>query len=285
MPAILEGKYAALMAAAADLKSDAVAAALYNVIVAGVEYLNKQCIRETLNSKVPAKEYFDFQADGKASRPINKALFDGEISEATWRALLFGEAANLDRDVLSRALYTGAMAYCATTDLTKSRDQKTPGTFFECYIGHFVAQRYGVNPEKQTSVPSLELINSLPTDYVFNLGTGKRRIHLPIKTSTRERVVQVWAHQRVLDGLHGRNRFRGLLACLAETNKQTSERGVVEVCLPGQWAVYQMHIAELHRVYYLDIPQKYVPLKEVYPFIHVTEFADFFQEADELITN
>jgi hypothetical protein len=49
------------------------------------------------------------------------------------------------------------------------------------------------------------------------LGDGKNRIHLPVKTSTRERVIQAWAHQRVLDGVYGVGRFKGVLVALAET--------------------------------------------------------------------
>ena len=284
MASPLQGNYEALTAAAkVDLKGAAVTKALLEVVLRGLDFLSGNATPEPLTSKVPDKEYFDFHLGASSSRPINKALFDFDTPKEVFDSIFAGKAGEVEHGLLSRALYTAAMAYCATTDLTKSGDQKTPGTYFECFIGHLVAQRYGVNPDKQTQVPSLEIINSLPTDYVFDLGTERRRIHLPIKTSTRERVVQVWAHQRVLDGIHGRNRFRGLLACLAETNKQTRERAVVEVCLPGQWAVYQMHIAELHRVYYLDIPAKYVPLKDTFPHIYVTTFADFFAEADQLV--
>ena len=106
----------------------------------------------------------------------------------------------------------------------------------------------------------------IPTDFVFDLGSGKNRVHLPIKLSTRERVVQVWAHQRALDGMHGTARFKGILVVMSETNKQ-KDISATEVCLPNQWMAYQMYIAQLFRIYYLDLPEKYVTLKDAYPFI------------------
>lgn len=140
-----------------------------------------------------------------------------------------------------------------------------------------------MNPDKKIQVINLDKKTTLPTDFVFNLGTEKSRIHLPIKTSTRERVIQVWAHQRVIDGVYGVNKFRGILVCINETNKQSKDNSVIEVCLPGQWAIYQMYIARMYRVYYLDIPEKYALMSKSYPFIQVKEFADFFKEADDLV--
>jgi hypothetical protein len=118
---------------------------------------------------------------------------------------------------------------------------------------------------------------TLPTDFIFDLGPGKIKVHMPVKISTRERVVQAWAHQRVLEGMLGAGRYKGVLVVLTETNKQKN-KSVVEVCLPGQWKAYQMYIAPLFRVYYLDIPKKYEPLREKYPFIQIWPFAKFFSE-------
>ena len=81
--------------------------------------------------------------------------------------------------------------------------------------------------------------------------------------------------------MHGVNRFRGLLVVLAETNRQGA-RGITEVCLPKQWTAYQMYIAQLHRVYYFDVPDKYRKLRDHYPFLEVTAFADFFYEYEAI---
>lgn len=247
----------------------------------GLMFLRDKADVEDLESKVTDKNYFMFRHKEKTSRPINTDLFDRSVDDSAVLRILRGDVDGIAFAELQKLLYTSAMSYCATTDLTKTNDKKSPGTFFEIFTGHLVAGQFGVNPERHTEVPSLDIQNTLPTDYVFDLGPGCNRIHLPIKTSTRERVVQVWAHQRVLDGLHGTNRFKGLLVAMTETNKQ-NDSSVVEVCLPGQWAVYQMYIAQMHRIYYLDVPQKYSVLNNTYPFIHVSPFAAFFGESESI---
>jgi hypothetical protein len=261
-----------------DLKSDDMTEKLVALIVASRGFLIT-LTRVPLLSKVAGKEYFMFQnADGnKTSRPVNAALFDDSLSAEQIRSLLKCDVSGLTEDQITAAVYSCAISYCCATDILKSSDQKTPGTFFEVIIGHMVARSLGVNPETSITVPTLDVKVTLPTDYVFDLGPDKNRVHLPIKTSTRERVVQVWAHQRVLDGMHGVARFKGVLVALAETNKQQNV-SVTEVCLPNQWTAYQMYIAQLFRVYYLDIPAKYVALKDRYPFIQVKPFGAFFSE-------
>src|SRR5262249_27496876 len=159
---------------------------------------------------VPGKSYFVFKypATGRTSRPVNEALFENNLKADKFSALLLADRAGLAADEISRIIYTAAAAYCCATDVTKVSDQKTPGTFFEIFIGHLVARAFGVNPKKRIVVPTLDAQVELPTDFHFELGPGKNRVHLPVKLSTRERVVQVWAHQRVLDGMHGVNRFK-----------------------------------------------------------------------------
>lgn len=122
----------------------------------------------------------------------------------------------------------------------------------------------------------------LPTDFIFDLGPNKAKFHVPVKTSTRERVIQVWAHQRVLDGIFGTGRILGVLVCLGETKTASREREVTEICLPWQWRLYQMFIAQLRRVYYLDLPSAYAALSDVFPPITVKEFGEFFFEQHQI---
>lgn len=269
-------------AAAKDLKGDTTSARLANLIVAGKSFL-AELNRVPLVSYVPGKTYFMFvSADGrKTSRPVNAGQFLDDLTAEQIKAALDFEADGYTAENLTKIVYTCSMAYCCSTDILKDGDQKTPGTYFEVLIGHIVARALGVNPEKQLKVPTLDVDVTIPTDYVFDLGPAKNRVHLPIKTSTRERVVQVWAHQRVLDGMHGVSRFKGVLVAMAETNKQKNV-SVVEVCLPNQWMAYQMYIAQMFRVYYLDLPQAYVGLKDRYPFIQVKQFGDFYFEVDKI---
>lgn len=289
MPAPLEPLYVDLRQAANDdLGADGVTDALVALVDEGLDLLQDNAERVPLESKVEGKSYFMFRHNetGRTSRPVNADLF-GEDRVWTKKAI---------RDLAARwvpeeqelaklhvALYSAAMSYCAGTDVTKRGDKKSPGTFFEIFVGHLAARAFQSTPKRSVSAPTLDETITLPTDFIFELGEGKGRVHLPVKTSTRERVVQVWAHQRVLDGMHGVNRFRGLLVVLTETNKQ-SEQSVVEVCLPGQWTAYQMYIAQLFRVYYLDPPVAYLALKKKYPFIQVKTFADFFAEREAIET-
>lgn len=272
-------------AAVTDLKGDDTSARLANLAVGAKGFL-ATISRTDLVSKVSGKSYFMFSdaTRRKTSRPVNFALFDDGLDRETIDKILSCDVGGMTAAQITRFVYTIAMSYCASADILKTSDQKTPGTFFEFLIGHLVSRRLNVNPQTQITVPTLDTTVTLPTDFVFDLGEGKNRLHLPIKISTRERVVQVWAHQRVLDGMHGMSRFKGVLVAMAETNKQ-KETSVTEVCLPNQWMAYQMYIAQMFRVYYLDLPEKYVALKDRYPFIQVKQFGDFFFEVEKIETS
>lgn len=284
MPHTIEPLYNALIkrlnGAARDLKSDEMSVKLRELVVASRGYL-MTIDRVPLLSSVPNKSYFMFRdiSRNKVSRPVNTLLYDDNLTSEQIQSIMDCDVADLDEQRITQLVYSCAIAYCCATDILKSSDQKTPGTFFELIIGHMVSRTLGVNPETSIKVPTLDVEINLPTDFVFDLGPGKNRVHLPIKTSTRERVVQVWAHQRVLDGMHGVARFKGVLVALAETNK-VKNTSVVEVCLPNQWTAYQMYIAQLFRVYYLDTPAKYIALKDRYPFIQVKPFGAFFSEVE-----
>jgi len=264
----------------------ATAKALIQLTHASLKFLVSQCNRIPLRSCVPGKSYFSFSQKGKPgkiSRAVNKDLFIADAIKKLEKAfgnnlsaLPFGER--------GRFLYTVAMSYCCASDLLKTGDQKTPATFFECLIGHLFAKVVGVNPRTQVEVLRLEEESStLPTDFIFDLGTDKPKFHIPVKISTRERVIQVFAHQRVLDGVHGFGKFTGILVCLTETKLDHNKREVIEICLPKQWVLYQRFIAPMKRFYYFDIPKKYAGLTMGDPPMAVMSFAKFFDEANDLI--
>jgi hypothetical protein len=241
--------------------------------------------RVPLTTNVPGKTYFAFESPkGKISRAVNDALYipDPQSWMKLVAALRDGDFTSFGEDDLTRTIYTVAMSFFVLIDLTRTGDQKTPGTFFEYLIGHLFASRLGVDPTTRLPVLNLDMNTTLPTDYIFDLGQGRPKFHLPIKTSTRERVIQVWAHQRMLDGVYGTGRFLGTPVVLAETKTDRRKRKVVEICLPLQWRLYQMHISQLRRFYYLDMPIAYSALTTVFPPIHVVPFGHFFIEADEL---
>jgi len=267
-----------------DRRGDAISGLILETCNDALRYLAKR-ERRSLISGVEGKEYFSFVGSkGKLSRPVNLALFDpgSDRLEVLFEALRRGSTSTMSPDDITSACYSAAIGFSCLVDLEKDGDQKTPGTFFEYLICHLVARRLGVDPKTRIEVLNLDKPTSLPTDWIFDLGVDQPKVHLPVKTSTRERVIQVWAHQRVLDGVYGAGRFLGTLVCLAETKLDHRTLEVVEICLPEQWKIYQMFIARMNRVYYLDVPRAYESLHEAFPRIHVHPFGRFFAEADNL---
>ena len=239
-----------------------------------------------LVSKVEGKQYFAFENKRKISRAINKGLYEPNIGD--WNILkeemLKGGEFSFSLEKTNQTLYSMAISFCACIDLLKDGDQKTPGTFFEYFIAYFFSWRVGVEPQTSIQILSVDGEDTrLPTDFIFNLGPKKKKFHMPIKTSSRERSIMLWAHQKLLDGVYGVERFMGTPVMLAETKTDKKKREVVEICLPDQWRVYQLYIAKLKRVYYLDLPSAYKKLGEEFPPLLVKNFSDFFNEWEELV--
>jgi hypothetical protein len=264
-------------------RSDAATDLILEICRESLAYLSK-ARRHPLLSKVTGKDYFSFEKARKLSRSVNASLFDGSLQKASnfIQALRSGQLDKMPADEITRACYTIAISFSCVVDLEKTLDQKTPGTFFENFICHLFARRLGVDPKTKIEVLNLDRPATLPTDWIFDLGPDQPKFHLPVKTSTRERVIQVWAHQRVIDGVYGVGRFLGILVCLAETKLDHKKLEVVEICLPDQWRIYQMFIAQMKRVYYLDVPKAYEPLNHAFPRIAVKPLGEFFHEVDQL---
>lgn len=101
-------------------------------------------------------------------------------------------------------------------------------------------------------------MSQVATDIVFEVdGFG---IVIPAKTTTRERIVQPFAHQRILDGVFGDGRYVSLLICVSETQRSDKDRRVNEICVPGTITLFQKHLAKLGGIYYLDPPERYLVL-------------------------
>lgn len=232
-----------------------------------------------VRSLIPEKRYISFTLDGRIiSRPINEEIFksDLKIINKTFKYIKENKIQELDSSFITQSIYSITMSFCVSIDLIKKNDQKTPGTYFERLVGHLFSVFLGIKPIKEIEVLSLDSKMKLPTDFIFDLGKNKPKLHVPVKTSTRERVIQVWAHQRILDGVFGVGTFLGFLNCIGETKLDHSKREVIEICLPDQWNIYQRFIARLSKVYYLDLPRRYKELEFVKPF------GDFFHENTEL---
>lgn len=258
--------------------------ALENIYNISINELSK-AFKVQLISCVPGKSYFSFSLDNKISRPINSSLYDPSLVD--WQSLITilntDQLHSFSLGDLEKILYTSAISFCAAVDLLSTGDQKTPGTFFEYYIAFFFSWRLNINPQSSIQIQSLDNEqSSLPTDHIFNLGRGKRKFHMPVKTSSRERAIMLWAHQKLIDGVYGNGRFMGTPVLMQETKLDRKNKQVVEICLPGQWQLYQLYIAKLTRIYYLDPPQAYLKLSQNFPPLYVKSFAEFFFEWDTI---
>jgi hypothetical protein len=56
---------------------------------------------------------------------------------------------------------------------------------------------------------------------------------------------------------------------ISETKLDSKSLEVTEICLPWQWRLNQMHIAQLWSVCYLDVPDAYSALNRVFPPVGV----------------
>ena len=256
------------------------------------EINNMTHIALTSNSTAKGKNYIVFKntLNSKQSRPVNIDLYEEGLQtdpqgnskiDLLWDNILNNTISIQEAHDITSALYVIAMNYCCCTDLLEGM-KKNAGDYFEKFIGHLYSRHLGICPTKQMNAVELDGESiSLPTDYIFDFGGGKPKFHVPVKTSTRERVVEVWAQQRILDGAFGVGRFICLLTCIGETNLEKN-LSVGVTCVPNQWMNYQLFVSQIKRAYYLDVPSKYYELNNRFPRIHVKEFGEFFHEVDQL---
>ena len=247
----------------------------------------------TSRSTAIGKNYVVFSnAAGKYSRPVNIDLYNAgcatntsgiKIIDEFWTNVRSHSISSQNAHTITVALYAICMNYCCCADLVNGVKSNS-GDYFEKLVGHLYSMHLNVAPTNQMNAVELDGESiSLPTDFIFDLGAGKPKFHIPAKTSTRERVVEVWAQQRVLDGAFGVGRFLCLLTCIGETNFYSNDMSVALTCVPNQWINYQLFISQIKRAYYLDVPGKYDELNHRFPRIHVKEFGEFFHESDNLI--
>ena len=170
-------------------------------------------------------------------------------------------------------------------ELFDRQNKKGPATYFECLIGHVFARSIGLNPEKQTRLTIHGRPVRLTMDFLFKMPKPPN-IHLPVKMSTRERVVQAWAHQSILDAAYGDGAYRGIMVLFSETKLNSRSHEVVEICVPDQWLAYQAFVAKMDRIYYFDLPTRYQDLTTQYPdVVRIKQFGEFFIEKDQVLAH
>jgi len=271
--------------ATTDLKSAAVSDQILKLALVALKFLNSKCTRVDLISLVKNKEYWAYHKKGTPkllSRPVNAGLWEaGEKKIATWwKKWRAGEAMEVIR--LAKLTYTVAAAYCVAIDLFDRGNKKGPASYFEYYIGHLYAVEIGVNPTTAVTFKINDKAVKLTMDLLF-FPPCHTKLHVPVKISTRERVVQAWAHHRILEKLYGAGEFKGFLTVFSETKLDLQTREVTEICVPDQWLAYQTHLSVLDRIYYFDVPQRYIEMAEKFPIIKLKQFGQFFVEKEEVL--
>lgn len=280
MPRQLAAQYARLKATPPNqLASEAVAVLLSEMALRARRIL-ADTERVQLFSPTTGKPYFSFRG-AEQTRPINADLYaEDELDfEQLLAAFLNGFAESRPEEIV-RATYSLAFSVFAANDVN-SIGRKASATFFENLIGHIVARCIGFPPRNKVRTP--ETGADLPTDYVFDPGERSRKLHLPIKISTRERVVQAWVHQLVLARIFGDGVYRGVLVVGTETKRDTRTGEVIEICIPGQLQLFQARVTEMTRVYYLDPPAPYLELAHAFPRVEVKPFGEALAELPHLL--
>ena len=232
-----------------DWRSDAVSRAILDLAVISLQFLAAECDEIALNSLVPGKNYVSFLRNRVVTRPANRELFrlDPERIAQEWHAWMQNRPNIHDAE---RMFYTVALAPCLAMELFDRNNKKGPATFFECVIGHIFAKSLDVNPTKRVALSVSGHSVRMTMDFLFETADDSPNIHLPVKMSTRERVVQAWAHQRLLDAAYGRAQYRGIMVLFSETKLDSRTHEVVEICVPDQWLAYQTLLARMERIYY-----------------------------------
>ena len=226
-------------------------------------------LRKAAGSRLPTssaggKQYWIYRAEkGLLSRPYLPALFvaDPNDFQSAWVRLLAAcnpitHRVELPADEVNRTVYTAAMSFCLCFDLWKPKSRKSPGTQFEMLLGCILSRLLPSHTRsKHVPLPGEE--ESVATDIVLTAPSGDRALVFPAKITTRERIVQPFAHQRILDSVFGEGRYRSLIVCVSEMQRD-EEHGANEVCVPGTIRLFQKHLAAVTGLYYLDPPHRYL---------------------------
>ncbi len=284
LTAIHDAYVAAKLACANSYMSPETGEAIWQLAESSLRFLGSNCVPVDLVSRVSGKEYFSYARKGRpgvVARPANRKFFVPDLTRLSrmWAAWPKG---SMNQKDFAQMSYTVALAPCLAMELFDRQNKKGPATYFECLIGHMFAKELGFDPRKQASLQLHGRTIRLTMDFLFEASNGVR-IHLPVKMSTRERVVQAWAHQRILDGAHGENAYKGIMVLFSETKLDSRSHEVVEICVPDQWLAYQTLLARIERIYYFDVPCRYKNLCEDFPTVlQIKQFGEFFTEREAL---
>lgn len=258
----------------------------------------------------PNIEYWVASSNDSISRPYRPDLFVSGLGNFEYLILDLKkeiDSGKLTNETVDLFFYTATTAFCLCYDIWKPKSRKTPGTFFEVLMGSFCRMRYpdyglgkhvaiknaattedaviDLDEDDEFEGASGEEVaaalegNSVSTDLVIHNDETQRGAIIPLKITTRERIVQPFAHQRILDSAYP-DRFRSFLACVSEVQRDDSTQTVKQICVPGTVSLFQKHLAKLSGLYYCDIPQRYAK-PDMKAVINVKSFSEVFNDIDD----
>ncbi|GAB2782094.1 hypothetical protein GCM10027040_05170 [Halomonas shantousis] len=253
----------------------------------------------------PVINYNAFFSGNEISRPIRPDIFIFDVSNFVneYDALLrsFNKRPDLwsgvERARANAVVYTAVMSVACCYDLWQKGSRKTPGTFFEVLMAAILQ---ALLPEELFSkhIPLAELVHdesvdveddalpsngkenasSVSTDLVIKSRYSQASLVVPLKITTRERIVQPFAHQRILDAAFGASAYTSFLVCISETQQVKNKAKVNHICVPGTVKLFQKYLAPVGGLYYCDVPPRY-NTADVLEVIPVKTVGDFFVDA------
>ena len=243
------------------------------------------------------------------SRPVRPDIYIEDFNEFLDRltfsrnALSRGgtDLSNEESYAINAIVYTSIMSVACCYDLWKPGSRKTPGTFFEFFMAALL-QEMLPNAVFSKHIPLAALLNdaetaegvpegldasdedeeeggaaSVSTDLVIGSRGKRGGFVIPLKITTRERIVQPFAHQRILDSAFGRNVFKSLLVCISETQLDKKNNSIKQICVPGTVKLFQQFLSSVSGLYYCDLPQRYSSI-DMQRIIPVKIVGDFFRD-------
>lgn len=282
-----------------------------SLVASCLSKLSSQCTYELFGpfrGKLNITNYKSFSLNNEYARPIREDLFI--IDTATYlttvnetiEALRSGQLSHEDEKKITQVIYTSVMAFASCIDLWKRGSRKTPGTFFEVFVAALMqAFLSGARFTKHVPLNALASMendqetlekndeleddqSSLSTDLVISTPKGDRNAVIPLKITTRERIVQPFAHQRILDSAFGPGVYDSFLACISETQMDHKSRTVKQVCVPGTVKLFKKHLGDIRAIYYCDIPERYNE-KDLQDLIPVKHIGSLFNDVKDYLNS
>lgn len=215
------------------------------------------------------REYYIYRCDSfdgnsRLGRPVNNDLFirDTNELEQLWSEVsdeLSGGDGTLPADKVDQIVYTIIQSVGAAIDISsRGRDRKTLGSFFEHIVGIFLSEMTGNDRGTSITLECDGVSTTIPIDlHLKSTNSGDATLAVPVKTSTRERMVQIWADHMLLERLSDQEEeHRTILISVGELQRRG--QSLQETCSPAKVGVYQRHLAQIDGLYYLDPPLRYL---------------------------